>query len=526
MLSPDNDTPGRDAMIGIARLLKDHCQIKWLDSSKQSTGWDIADALDDGWDSDRVANELPMIEVPYPIAAVTTVVKDVGKKGTTIDAQPVDDKILSRQDKWIRYDLERTGGNYSQPQANVVNAYKVISQDPALRDKFWYDEFLEKILTGDPPREWTDVDDTHIQMYIQSEIGIARIGSDHVSRAIIAYAQNRKRNCFVDWLKTLKWDGIPRIAQCFSDHFGADNTQYVQSASRNFFISLIARGCDPGCQVDTVVVLEGSQGTGKSSTLRIIGGPFFTEQHESATNPKAFCEVLQGKLLIEIAEMDSFTRSEVTRVKAVITNRNDRYRAPYERHSKDHPRRCVFVGTTNKDQWAQDETGGRRFVPVLCSGQIDLAAILAQREQFYAEAYAIFCRVAINATPEERVAAQADWWTMPERETKIEQEKRFEEDAWEETILEHIEYSRDFATGELKKRTELLDRLSTNEVMADVLKIPVEHRTRAEQMRIAKIFRHIGWKRTRIGKIWTYTPWNTPVHRFAPAVWPIQEVSE
>jgi predicted P-loop ATPase len=96
---------------------------------------------------------------------------------------------------------------------------------------------------------------------------------------------------------------------------------------------MVARVYNPGCKVDNMVILEGVQGVGKSSALQIIGGPWFAEQHESATNPKAFAEILQGKLLIEISEMHAFNRAEVNRVKQTISCPSDRFRASYGRYA-------------------------------------------------------------------------------------------------------------------------------------------------------------------------------------------------
>jgi hypothetical protein len=127
---------------------------------------------------------------------------------------------------------------------------------------------------------------------------------------------------------------------------------------------MVARVYRPGCKVDNMTVLEGVQGVGKSSALQIIGGEWFAEQHESATNPKAFAEILQGKLLIEISEMNAFNRAEVKPGEA--DNLMPIGQVPGELRSLclDHPRQCVFVGTTNVDDWNRDETGARRFWPI------------------------------------------------------------------------------------------------------------------------------------------------------------------
>src|SRR5262249_23914540 len=203
----------------------------------------------------------------------------------------------------------------------------------------------------------------------------------------------------------------------------------------------VARVYRPGCKVDNMVVLEGPQGIGKSSALHVIGGEWFTEQHESASNPKPFKEILQGKLLIEISEMDAFSRAEVSRVKQTITDTLDRYRESFGRHAKDHLRQCVFVGTTNKDDWNKDDTGARRFWPIACKGEIDVEGIRANREQLFAEAVT-------------RIKNGESWWEMPAEETRLEQQKRYDADAWSEDIAAFI---------------ALKSKVTVNEILVDCL---------------------------------------------------------
>jgi putative DNA primase/helicase len=236
---------------------------------------------------------------------------------------------------------------------------------------------------------------------------------------------------------------------------------------------MIARVYEPGCKVDNMVVLEGSQGLGKSTALQIIGGDWFAEQHESATNPKGFAEILQGKLLIEISEMDSFNRTEVNRVKQTVSCPSDRYRPSYGHHAQDHLRQCIFVGTTNRDDWNRDETGARRFWPIDCKRSIQLELIRASREQCFAEAVA-------------RHKANEPHWLMPEQATRVEQEDRFQADPWLAAVIQAVQ-------GESEVTTAWL---------AEKLNIPLERRDKVTEMRIGGCLRVLGWKRgqRRVGE--------------------------
>ena len=365
------------------------------------------------------------------------------------------------------------------PRANLNNVVKLLEQDPKLTGLVHFDTFLQRLVTGDPPREWTDADDIHLMLEIQRNKGIPNIGREAVSQAVIAVASKNASNCVRDWLTSLSWDREPRIDNFFEDHFGADANEYTLAASKNFWISLVARVSQPGCQVDNMIVLEGSQGIKKSSSLRVIGGDWFTEQHESVTG-KGFCEVLQGKLLVEISEMDAFRKAEVTRVKQTITNLSDRYREAYGRYAKDHPRQCVFVGTTNRDDWNRDETGARRFWPITCRGDVDIDAIQASREQLFAEAV-------------HRFKAGETWWNMPVDQTKVEQAKRYDADVWTEPIEEFLARK---------------DEVTVDEVLTDGLKFEIGRMSRFDQMRVATCLRVSGWKKVdarvsgRVRKVW------------------------
>jgi predicted P-loop ATPase len=275
-------------------------------------------------------------------------------------------------DDWKIWGLQCSSNGI--PLANLSNAVSILDNDPAMKDLFYYDEFLQRIMRADS-REWSDHDDLGIVIHIQREVGITRMAREQVAQAVATVANRNTRHCVRDWFESLTYDGTPRIEQFFSDCFGAAQDDYVKAVSRNFWLTMVARTFAPGCKVDNMVVLEGAQGIGKSQALQAIGGDWFAEMHESATNPKGFAEILQGKLLIEITEMDSFNRAEVNRVKQAISCPSDRFRPSYGHRAQDHKRQCVFVGTTNRDDWNRDETGARRFWPIACVGDVRLDII-------------------------------------------------------------------------------------------------------------------------------------------------------
>ena len=301
---------------------------------------------------------------------------------------------------------------------------------------------------------------------------------DIVSQAVVTVAYQHKRNCVQEWLSSLVWDGTQRLESFFVDHFGAVASDYTHSAGKNFWLSIVARAFKPGCKVDNMIVLEGAQGVGKSTALQIIGGDWFAEQHESATNPKAFAEILQGKLLVEISEMDAFSRAEVNRVKQTVSCPSDRFRQSYGRYAVDHPRTCIFVGTTNRDDWNRDETGARRFWPIACGG-IELESIRESRGNLFAEALV-------------RYRQSETHWEMPLAAAQAEQEARYTADPWMDPIREAIK-------GETAVTTRwVLDKLG----------FQIERMDKKAEMRVGNCLRFMGWlrKQRRIDGIptWEY----------------------
>lgn len=235
--------------------------------------------------------------------------------------------------------------------------------------------------------------------------------------AIQTVAREHPEERFRAWLDGLTWDGTPRLDTWLVDYAGAENGPYVQAVAAAWVISAVARTFEPGCQVDVMLVLEGKQGVGKSSLLRALGGEWFADRIPHNLSDKDAALALQGPAIVEFQELEALRRNEVRRVKEFVSERYDEFRAPYAHTTTKHPRRVVFAGSTNRDQWIDDETGARRFWPVKCGAcrPKDLP-----REQIWAEAVARF---------RDGEAWHLEGWK--EALAVAEQERRQEVDAWE-----------------------------------------------------------------------------------------------
>jgi predicted P-loop ATPase len=440
----------------LADKLLPHClEVKMLGIDGLPDGWDAADS---GFDwQDFLAWARPraeLVEAAALVAAPSVPAKVEKKPAPTPTGFGLWDQLgLALTDK-------------GAPVMNLDNVVRAIEGDPDLKGKIWYDEFLDTIVTTwqGQQRQWKDADDVLLQLYMQRHIGLNRIGVQTCHDAALVAAFHDTRNECRDWLSSHTWDGVSRLSYLMSEGLGTEENSYTEAVGRCWVISMVARVFQPGCKVDTVPVLEGSQGAGKSTALRILGGKWFTECHESVTS-KDFYGVLQGHMLVEISEMHSFTRAEVERIKGIISCQVDRYRKSYGRNTEDHPRQTVLACTTNRDDWQRDDTGARRFWPVRC-GAVNHDWLTRNRDQLFAEAVHLYKQ-------------GAPWWDVPVDMQQHETEVRRDVDSWENVIGAWLWNQ---------------PRPTTSEILSDCLKIEVGRHDQMVQKRVGRVMRVLGWR--------------------------------
>lgn len=350
---------------------------------------------------------------------------------------------------------------------NVANAIRALRDDPKLKDVLSYDEMLcAPFFEG--KRSLRDDDVTAIQVHLQRN-GLPLVSKDATHSAVDLRARERSFHPAKNYLSALKWDGRPRLDNWLTIYLGVEATAYIKAIGPMFLIGMVARIFNPGCAMDYMLVMEGPQGTMKSTACRVLGGPWFSD-HLPDVNNKDAAQHLRGKWLIEVAEMSAFTRPEAAALKAFLTRTTERYRPSYARKEAIEPRQCVFVGTTNKGVYLRDETGGRRFWPV-CTGKIDIAALTRDRDQLFAEAVV-------------RHHKGEHWWPDAafEREhIQPEQEARYEGDPWEEVIAPWL-------NGR--------DRVTVYQVAFEAIKCETPRIGTADQRRITAILGRQGWRRS------------------------------
>lgn len=289
------------------------------------------------------------------------------------------------------------------PVQSRKNCVTVLGCDPMLSGKIKFNTLsCRKNVCGALPwnkeegrREWTNIDDEYLLYYMETYY---LLNSDKkVLSALEMIADTNKFNPFIDMLNSVRWDGGNRLENLLTDYMGAVKCDYTTECIKLLMLGVISRAFSPGAKFDYSLVLVGSQGIGKSTLFQKLccNDEWYLENIKSLYNDKEAAEKIQGKLIVEFNEMLGLGNNEIA--KSFLTQRADDYRAPYSRRVEKRKRTCVFVATTNKNDFLTDKTGNRRYLPIECCVEPikkslfgDDEALKAEFLQAWAEAYEIY----------------------------------------------------------------------------------------------------------------------------------------
>lgn len=321
-----------------------------------------------------------------------------------------------------------------RPRPTRGNLRTILEHDPDWRERLAYDTFHARVCLDRQPLEDTRI--TKATTDIEYTYKLAT-SSEMVGEVVTMVASERPFHPVRDYLATLEWDGTPRVADFLETLFGAEayphDPELLRDIGVKFLVSCVARVMEPGCDVQTMLILAGPQGAGKSRGLRELVRPPGSPQPQGwfsdsklDVGEKDAAQLIRGRWIYELSELDSFKKYESSRIKMWISSSVDNVRLPYARHPVDLLRETVLVGTTNQDFFLDDPTGARRFMCARVT-RCDLAGIAAARDQLWAEALALY-------------AAGTPWWwdaAGVERLNKANAEYR-ESHVWEDIIRDGL----------------------------------------------------------------------------------------
>lgn len=230
-------------------------------------------------------------------------------------------------------------------------------------------EIRGKVPWPHPAKFWRDADDAQLICYVDAAYGT--FSARNYDIAVTKAVDDRSYHPIREFFETLPdWDGVGRADTLLIDYLGAEDTPYVRAVTRKELCAAYCRVYHPGIKFDSMIVLNGDQGIGKSTLIAKLGGEWYSDSlNLSDMNDKTAAEKLQGYWIMEIGELAGMRKADLDKVKAFISRQDDKYRASFGRRVTPHPRQCVFFGTTNSQNgYLRDITGNRRYWNVKVPG--------------------------------------------------------------------------------------------------------------------------------------------------------------
>lgn len=289
-------------------------------------------------------------------------------------------------------------------KSSFTNYVLALQRDAYIRTRIRFNAFDGRIILigfywNTTPHSAKDSDIANLRYYVDNLYSLNN--KANLLEAAMKVAGDNPFHPVREYLGRLEWDGTPRISELLPRYLGAERSEYTTAVTKLLLYGAIQRVMNPGCKFDYCIILaDTKQGTGKSSMCRFLAlkDEWYTDSVGNLNDSKSVFELMRGKWVIELGEMLAVRRAQdVETIKAFISRQSQDYRQPYGTFAENHPRQCIFIGTSNKPQFLpEDKTGNRRFLPVICDGNKAAAHPLANEEetrefvrQCYAEALVI-----------------------------------------------------------------------------------------------------------------------------------------
>ncbi|MEY2892669.1 MAG: hypothetical protein RJA98_2577 [Pseudomonadota bacterium] len=508
-IKPEHKQPGMVAMVGIGSKLQADlgCTVSMVQIPKPGAvgeGWDIADAISQGWDAEQVRGYL------RGAATFVSPLDEARAKAVPVDGPAGASGGLDADDSlaWRGKLLTTDKGAIKAVRENIVLAIdgmrlpdgRWLPGIPEAAGVIAFNDFTNNVMKlkaapwGAPAGEWDEVEELELGNWLSRDHWLPPMSRQTLEEAVVMVARRRRFHPARERIESLRgtWDGTKRCATWLGDcvlktgHAGADQDtqEYLARVSTWLLMALCARVLNPGCKFDYMLILEGGQGLGKSTLARTLGLDWFADTGLVLGDKDSY-QNLQGVLVYEWGELDALSRAEVTKVKQFISSQKDRFRASFDRRPKDYPRQVVFVGTTNESHYLTDPTGNRRFWPVRVSRQIDIAWLRENLNQLLAEALTYLdAGERMHPTPGEQ-----------KRLFDPQQRERAVENALESAIRRYL-YDEDQRVPMNGINGSLVSEISLGDLLT-TLGISVDKQTAVITKQASAALGRLGWERGR-----------------------------
>ncbi len=410
----------------------------------------------------------------------------VGKNTAESDFEKIlslEEDTIGEHEEDLKWDIDKVNG-IKPTIRNTVN-YLLCKEYPFL-GILKYNEFTNDIMFTSPApwhngkklTSWTDSDAINFKYWL-SRVRCFNVSTQLCQEAAIIAAEKFRFHPVRDYLKSLEWDGVPRLDTWLNKFAGVEDNLYTRAVARKTLIGAVARVFNPGVKFDTMLVLEGEQGIGKSTLIAILGGDWYGDVSITDSD-KDTIDAMRGNWVIEVSEMVCSRKVDTDKLKSFLSKTTDRVRLAYRRNAEDYPRQSVFIGTINPEEgsgYLKDTTGNRRFWPVVCK-RVDFAGLKENRDQLWAEAVSRYFKG-------EKLYLEEDVLQMAHFET----EKRRQRDPWIDPVADwlcktdpEIGAPRSVVTG--------------REILEECIGISISRMTQRELTRVAQIMvKDLGWEK-------------------------------
>ena len=375
-----------------------------------------------------------------------------------------------------------------------------------------------------PSKFWRDADDAQLISYVDTHYG--NFSARNYDIAVTKVADDRAYHPIREFIESLpEWDKVPRVDTLLVDYLGAGDTAYVRAVTRKTLCAAISRVLRPGCKFDSMLVLNGPQGVGKSTLIAKLAGEWFSDSlNLGDTKDKTAAEKLQGYWILEIGELAGLKKAEVETLRSFLSRQNDIYRAAFGKRATPHLRQCVFFGTTNAESgYLRDITGNRRFWPVKTPGSGKKQSWNLTHE----EILQIWAEALVYVRQGEKLYLSAEMDAL----AKDEQREAMESDEREGLVREYLDTllperwaemdlfeRRNFLTGSdfgglQEKGTVKRTSVSNMEIWCECFGKERANLRRTDSNELTGIMARLGWKRAE-GKV--RIPLYGPQYVFVP----------